>query len=232
VDSAGAGRPDARAPLWGPDVVEQHDRARAEPFGYVCGRCSLCCQHKQIQVNPYEIARLAGGLGVSTAQFRERWTEEGAGAHLARDTNDTCVFLGAEGCTVHADRPLVCRIYPLGRHVSAEGQERWSHVEPHPQTKGLYSRQGTVADYLAAQGALPYMRATDAYAAWLRRAADALDGLADDEGDDEAPDLLDMDAMIAAHCRASGEAAPLDIEARMALHLAILSDWLRATQGD
>jgi Fe-S-cluster containining protein len=235
TDQAGAeaGRPADRAPLWPAEALTQQAAARSEAFGYVCNRCSLCCQHKVIQVNPYEIARLARGQGVSTAEFREKWTQDGDGAHLARDASDTCVFLGPQGCTVHQDRPLVCRIYPLGRHVTGEGEERWSHVEPHPQTAGVYSKHGTVADYLAAQGAAPFMQATDEYATWLRRAFDAL-ATAGRDGEDaagETPDLLDMDAMVSAYCHLHGQAEPIDIEARKALHLTILDAWLLANQG-
>ena len=46
------------------------------------------------------------------------------------------LFLGERGCTVHADRPLVCRLYPLGRHIDEHGAESFYHLEPHPQTEG------------------------------------------------------------------------------------------------
>jgi hypothetical protein len=195
----------------------------------VCNRCSLCCRHKVIQVNPYEIARLADRVGLSTAAFRERHTERGEGAVLSRrEADDTCVFLGPQGCEVHPDRPLVCRIYPLGRHVGPDGTERWSQVTPHPQTLGVYSKAGHIADYIAAQGALPFIEAADEYSTWLRRAAEALDEPveAEDDGGADPPDLLDMDTMIAVHARETGLAEPLDIEARKALHLALLADWL------
>ena len=34
-------------------------------------------------------------------------------------------------------------------------------VEPHPDTAGVYGGDGTVAQYLAAQGAQPYVAASD-----------------------------------------------------------------------
>ena len=210
------------------DAIEaQRAAARDEAFAYVCNRCSLCCRHKVIQVNPYEIARLARHVGVSTAAFAERFTEAGAGARLTQRPDGTCVFLSPEGCGVHADRPLVCRIYPLGRHVAADGRESWSHLAPHPQTRGVYGADGTIGAYIAAQGALPYMQATDDYTAWLRRAyamiGDAVEAVEDGAG---AADLLDMDAAVAARCQRTGVEEPLDIEARKALHLASLAEWL------
>jgi Fe-S-cluster containining protein len=215
-----------------PDLQAQRTAARGEPFTYVCNRCSRCCRDKLIQVNPYEIARLARRVGLSTGAFAERYTEDGAGARLTRRDDGTCPFLGPAGCGVHADRPLVCRIYPLGRHVAADGTESWSHVAPHPQTEGVYGVDGAIGDYIAAQGALPYMQATDEYAAWLRRAWEVV-GPEDaaTSGGASAAELLDMDSVIAAHCARSGAQEPLDIEARKALHLQILAEWLDEIEG-
>jgi hypothetical protein len=53
---------------------------RAKAFGYLCGRCMRCCYHKGIQVNPYEVARLARRLGQTTTEFCATWTRDGAGA--------------------------------------------------------------------------------------------------------------------------------------------------------
>lgn len=210
----------------------QRASARAEAFGYVCNRCSLCCRHKVIQVNPYEIARLARRKGMSTGALVAQYTEDGAGARLTRREDGSCSFLGAEGCGVHPDRPLVCRVYPLGRHVEADGAESWSHLAPHPDTRGVYGGAGTIGDYVAAQGALPFIQATDEYAAWLRRAY----GVIGDAGEtvEDGPsssDLLDMDTVVAARCRDAGVEEPLDIEARKALHLASLAEWLDEIEG-
>ncbi|HXQ16414.1 MAG TPA: YkgJ family cysteine cluster protein [Caulobacteraceae bacterium] len=200
----------------------------------MCNRCSHCCRDKLIQVNPYEIARLARCEGVSTGAFAARWTKDGAGLHLEHKDDGACVFLGPEGCGVHADRPLVCRVYPLGRHVEPDGTERWSHVPPHPQTAGVYSKSGTIADYIAAQGAHPFMRAADEYASWLRRAAQVLDEAASadqSEGEVEDLDLLDIDSVLAVHAEMTGAPAPMDIEARKELHLEILSRKLEDSKG-
>jgi Fe-S-cluster containining protein len=218
--------PGSPSALWSDKARRQQAEARTEAFGYACNRCSHCCFDKLIQVNPYETARLARRQGVSTGAFAAAWTKDGDGLYLAHQESGACVFLGPLGCEVHADRPLVCRVYPLGRHVEADGEEHWSHVAPHPETAGVYSKSGTIADYLSAQGAQPFMQAADEYAIWLRRAAQLLDDAAPTNGADaevDDLDLLDMDSVIAAYAAERGEAAPMDIEARKALHLSILS---------
>ena len=42
-------------------------------------------------------------------------------------------------------------------------------MRPHPETAGEYGLNGTIGDYLAAQGALPYIEAADKYMALFRR---------------------------------------------------------------
>ena len=134
---------------------------RSTPFGYICRRCSRCCQHKKIQLDPYEVARLARAKGQSTSQFRAAWTVDGQGVTLRQKADGTCVFLGPQGCKVYADRPLACRLYPLGRQVHRDGSEYFSRLEGHPLSKGEFISRGVIADYLEAQGAMPFMAAAD-----------------------------------------------------------------------
>jgi hypothetical protein len=203
---------------------EQRASARGEAFGYQCHRCMRCCRDKVVQVNPYEIARLARRLGQTTAQFRKAWTEGGAGGLLARKEGGACVFLTPEGCSVHPDRPLVCRIYPLGRFVDPDGTESWRPATPHPRTKGDYTITGTIADFLAQQDVDDHIRAADGYAGWLYRAQDMLEAALESEDEDGGgdDDLIDMDTAIGQYCAVSGDAEPTDIETRKQLHLFIL----------
>jgi Fe-S-cluster containining protein len=210
-----------------PDVVSAE--ARAERFGFACGRCTQCCRTMRIQINPYEVARLAHNRGVSTSAFRERWTLDGEGAVIARTGGNACVFLGPEGCSVHADRPLVCRLYPLGRHIGADGSERFSLAERLPGAGGAFDADGTIAAFLEAQGAGPFMRAADSYFFWLCRAHDALDGA--DGAEIDAGDLLDMDAAIAAHCASTRSEEPDGVDARHRLHLEILDSFLETLKA-
>lgn len=156
-------------------TAQRAETSRVSKFGYVCRRCSLCCRNKRIQINPYEVARLARARGETTREFRERWTLDGQGTTLGQKEDGTCVFLGPQGCEVHADRPLVCRLYPLAHHVLTDGGEYFTTLEGHPQSQGEFTNRGTVADYLAAQEAMPFMDAADAYFRWLCDAHERLD---------------------------------------------------------
>jgi len=214
---------------------------RATPFSYACGRCSRCCRNKGIMLNPYEVLRLARNQGLSTTAFIARFTDR-AGTRLAQRADGACVFLGATGCSVHADRPLVCRIYPLARHISPEDEETFTELEPHPQTEGRYGTEGTVSDYLEAQGAELFMQAADRYLNLFRALADSLserfERLAEPEreaversfvrpADDAGPGQawLDIDRTVEQYCRERGLAKPAQSAHVMELHVQALSEW-------
>jgi Fe-S-cluster containining protein len=197
------------------------------PFGYTCRRCSRCCQHKHIQLDPYEVARLAQAKGQSVRQFREAWTVDGQGVALEKKKDGTCVFLGPKGCEVHADRPLVCRLYPLGRHVRQDGFEYYSILEGHPLSEGEFNQQGTIEEFVVAQGAKPFIVAADNYFRWLCSAYERLEtgpGEAASQGSSMESDLLDIDDMVARHCAETGEPEPQNVDDRHRLHLRLLYD--------
>ncbi|HEX8793562.1 MAG TPA: YkgJ family cysteine cluster protein [Polyangiaceae bacterium] len=207
---------------------------RSAPFSYQCRACSRCCRGKIIPLNPYEVARLARVLGATTTEVLTRFTGNGGSTLAVRDDH-SCIFLGENGCTVHGGRPLACRLYPLGRQVAPDGEERFAEVEPHPQSAGVYGGAGTVDDYLRSQDVEPYHRAAARYATLFRRMLAVLACRKDlgdvREASNEAmnrapgPDddsLVDVDAVVTRHCAERGIPVPDDLEKRVELHLEAL----------
>lgn len=193
-------------------------------FSYRCTRCNSCCVDKRIQVNPYEIARLARNRGVSTAAARDAFTLDGA---LRQHDDGRCIFLGEQGCTVHPDRPLVCRLFPLGRVIDAAGKVHFlRYPDPHA-ARGEFGEAGVVADYVEAQGAGPFIVAADAYFGFFCRANERLSA---DTAivPDQARDLLDIDSEVASACAERGVAEPDDLDARMRLHIERLDAMLES----
>lgn len=214
------------------------DRERSSPFGYACAGCNRCCHGKVIPLNPYEVARIAAHLGISTTDALARFTRD-CGASLLSCDDGSCVFLAKDGCSIHSSRPLACRVYPLGRHVAKDGREAFAEVEPHPDTEGDYTQPGTVADYLRTQGAEPYIAASDRYLALFRVMLRALAQREDvAEACEEATravrtvpaeadaGMLDVDAVVARFCGERGRAIPDDVEGRVALHIEALEAML------
>ena len=214
---------------------------RESQFSYTCNQCSRCCYDKRIQVNPYEVARLARNKGLSSTDLIANYLEPGK-PYLDNRSDGACVFLTDQGCGVHADRPLVCRLYPLGQKLTGAGHESFHHAPPHPETEGIYGQKKTVEDFLVTQGVAPFLQARDCYVSVVHRLLDVLvqdvDGSAEalettrhTFGDEQAiqqalGEWLDMDAVLARHCQTHGFNEPFDLEERLTLYLEVIEGWI------
>lgn len=220
---------------------------RDSAFSYTCHACSRCCYDKVIQLNPYEGARLAENRGVSTTEFLAGYTEAN-GTALRRVEGGACVFLTPQGCGVHPDRPLVCRLYPLGRRVTAEGVESFHESKPHPETEGEYGSNGTVQDFLTRQGAQPFIDVVDRYVELVGRMSAVLSAtLVSDaqlkrdvqevaqgfaQGQEESiPEWIDMGRSVAQFCARHGLSVPSDVPSQMKLHIQAIEEWVRSMQS-
>jgi Fe-S-cluster containining protein len=226
-------------------IPKGHDNkplVRESFFSYTCNRCSRCCYDKQIQVNPYEVARLARHKGITTTELIASYLEPGKPYLNNKADDGACVFLTPQGCGVHVDRPLVCRIYPLEQKLTGEGKESFRHAKPHPETAGVYGLEGTVAEFLRAQGVIPFLEIRDQYLAIVYRLLDILahDIEHDEEnfeitkqtfGDEDSiqqalSEWLDMDRVISNHCHHAKIPEPGELEERLQLHLHIMDNWI------
>ena len=127
------------------------------PFSFKCQVCSACCYNKAIRVSPYEALRLSRNLGLTTTEFYRICTEEEK-AVLRNRPDGSCLFLGPGGCSVYPDRPLVCRLFPLGQITGKKGRMRYGVMPLHPDCLGHFDTEGTVGSYLISQELGPYFR--------------------------------------------------------------------------
>jgi Fe-S-cluster containining protein len=225
----------ARLPLEsGPPL--QRDSA----FSYACAGCGYCCHDMGIRIGPYEILRLARARGLSTTAFIARYTEAG-GTMLRNEADGACPFLIGRACAVHDDRPVVCRLYPLGRMVEAGGIETFATVVPHPGSEGRRGQDGTVADFLLRQGVEPFLAIGERYRVLYRRMLDLLVRAEPDEAGrladrrvtldalaagEAVSAWLDIDATVAAFCGSTSQPLPEDLAGLIDLHRAALTEWL------
>jgi Fe-S-cluster containining protein len=222
-----------------------HIDSRSQAFGYVCRQCTRCCRNNDIKINPYEAAKLARNLGLTTAEFRATRTRDGAGIVLKHTDTGACTFLGGEGggCSVYQDRPLVCRVFPLGRELLVDGSERYFPSEGGAKPGGEFTREGTVGGFLEAQGVPPFAKAANEYFHWLCDVAyhlhtDVFVTSRPDLADAAmlASDLVEIDAAITSSCATGRTPEPTGIEERRQQHLALLNqkldEYTSITKGD
>lgn len=131
-------------------------------FSYSCNQCGRCCRDQVIALSPYDVIRIARAAGISTAETVREYTLR-RGSILKFKDDGTCRALAGVRCTIHAGRPLACRLYPLGLERDLDGRENFIRLEPAIGSRGIYGESGTIADFLEAQGVPEYLAANDAY---------------------------------------------------------------------
>jgi Fe-S-cluster containining protein len=95
-------------------------------FTFECGQgrdCfTRCCADVAIVLAPYDILRLKRTLGVDSTEFLSRYTispftpNQKIPTVLLKMDSQTgaCPLVTSAGCSVYANRPWACRMYPLG----------------------------------------------------------------------------------------------------------------------
>ncbi|NOZ01181.1 MAG: YkgJ family cysteine cluster protein [Deltaproteobacteria bacterium] len=93
---------------------------------------NVCCGDVTIVLSPYDVLRLKNRLQISSFDVLSRYTFIPTGKEqpfpvvflkMGEDENKKCPFVSDKGCTVYADRPWPCRMYPIG-HASNRTAEQ------------------------------------------------------------------------------------------------------------
>ncbi len=129
-----------------------------------------CCRAPTILLSPYDLLRLKQGLGLTSGEFLRRFTlqvpEESSNLPLVfidafRSPEGGCPFLGAQGCTVYAQRPAACRLFPvtMGSQLTEEGVRDHYFCRRLDYCRGFEGGvEWTVASWQADQGFVEFDR--------------------------------------------------------------------------
>jgi radical SAM protein with 4Fe4S-binding SPASM domain len=95
-------------------------------FNFLCctdQKCSKkCCSNLNILLPPYDVLRIRKRLGLSFSEFLYAYGKvkilDGIGLpvitlRMIEDNELSCPFFNSSGCSIHSDRPSICRYYPL-----------------------------------------------------------------------------------------------------------------------
>ena len=148
-----------------------------EAFGFRCTLSGNCCRNMEIFINPYDVLRLAEALNTTTTEvidghllFLEN-KEQGLRKPVLRAAREgICAFNVERKCTIHKDRPLSCRLFPIAR------REEEFLVQEAEYCKGLLQdRSVTLSVYLEGEEAGTYLEHSGAYHRLLKEAAAAVE---------------------------------------------------------
>ncbi len=118
------------------DVLPRVETKHAIP----CLRCGECCRRYQVRLDLAEAQRMAGELGLTEEDFRERYVDRrwpGERSLLVRQEQGCCPFLehsgenGDELCGIHSFKPLSCREWTPSmerRECQAGLARRWGII--------------------------------------------------------------------------------------------------------
>ena len=150
-----------------------------DTFSFSCHKdlaCfNTCCRNKHLPLTPYDILRLKNALNLHSDEFLSRYTlyrldkESGfpiISLRMGGGPRKACPFVGSEGCKVYKDRPMACRLFPLGR---SSGMDRGSSAKVEfyylldiPGCLGFDEKKiWSVKEWIDNQGLSPYAGIND-----------------------------------------------------------------------
>jgi uncharacterized protein len=110
-------------------ILADHPRlSLTDTFKFACHPGVSCFNHCCVDVNiflsPYDVLRMKNRLGITSTEFLDKYTmmpiqkdmkTPVVMLRMSEDDKKQCPFVDTEkGCTIYADRPWPCRMYPLG----------------------------------------------------------------------------------------------------------------------
>jgi Fe-S-cluster containining protein len=150
---------------------------RKDTFRFACHEglsCfNTCCANKDLVLTPYDVLRIKTRLGIDSDSFLDRFAlfriDPTSGFPVislrmgAGDPGRRCPFVHPGGCLIYEDRPLACRLFPLGRATARPAedgslQDEFFFLLETPNCLGL--RQGhetTVEQWIESQGLASYL---------------------------------------------------------------------------
>jgi len=143
-------------------------------FVFTCKRKNVCCKNfsstDRIIIEPYDVLRLSRKLGMTTGKFMEEYADLTLDeyTHLpiallgykGNVSRNKCHFLRSYGCSVYEDRPLRCRLYPLGR-ISNKGKSYFIHINNCPCGNLPDDKSWNAQEWIDVSGAEDYLEYQD-----------------------------------------------------------------------
>ena len=147
-----------------------------------CSRRGTCCHGNLVMLNPWELFCLAREKKITSREFRTLYCEYG-GIRLRFDGEvgwrgkQACSqYIGDFGCSVYLGRPLVCRLFPLGREIQNEQVHYMYQGDEFPCLDGCPEVSGhpnlSVGEYLKGQITERFEKAHDEYLELMQNLAD------------------------------------------------------------
>lgn len=116
-----------------------------EEVTFECARCGRCCEQRLILLNTEDIFRMAENLQMTVPAFMEKYHVVFAKAGdnnrtprlFLQISGDRCPFF-ADGCSIHAFKPLMCRQFPAVKPGQTAAEMK-AYINKHAISEGVKS---------------------------------------------------------------------------------------------
>ncbi len=136
---------------------------------------NTCCGNKHLPLTPYDVIRIKRGLDMHSDAFLDQYVlyrkARDSGFPILslrmRKEDNRCPFVDTNGCSIYENRPMACRLYPLGRSSTIQADatspaKEFFYLLDTPGCRGVDEQQvQRVEDWIRSQGLLPYIELND-----------------------------------------------------------------------
>ena len=112
---------------------------------FECARCGRCCNQRLILLNTEDVFRMAEHLKTSVPYFMEKYGvvfakvgENKTPRLYLQVRGEKCPFFSGEGCSIHAVKPLMCRMFPVLKPGQTAGEIK-RFIDEHAASEGVKS---------------------------------------------------------------------------------------------
>ena len=152
---------------------------QGDTFEFKCDKRGDCCRNRDenpILLSVYDVFKLRQHLGVSGREFAEKYGQTilGGQSHIPLmilrniwiengEDRSHCVFLKENECSVYKSRPLVCRMYPVGRATDSESNSYFFLTNTEGCCQSGCGKEHTIEDWLKTSKVEPYLEWNDRF---------------------------------------------------------------------
>ncbi len=103
-----------------------------DTFKFHCTQCGKCCRNREdIMLSAFDIFQMSRYLKMNPDEFFEKYCNWYIGDNSrfpiirlnSVSANKRCPLLRNNKCSVHAAKPAVCAMYPLGRYIAVNNED-------------------------------------------------------------------------------------------------------------
>jgi len=146
-----------------------------DTFNFTCDKTGRCCKNRlnePIILSPYDVLRLREKLKITSREFLRKYGDLTLGSEsrlpivllkyeLESPTKNKCSFLRSYGCKVYKDRPLRCRLYPVGRIHSTNGKSFFFLTDVASYCNLGKGQEHTIEQWIEKSEVEPYFKWSD-----------------------------------------------------------------------